>query len=134
MINEVRLIGNVGGDPEIKKGSNYTMAKFGVATTSGYKDKKGEWQEQTQWHNVVVFGFGADHVEKFVQRGTLVYVEGSIEYQKYEKNGEDRYYTQIKANRVRALNKKKDNGGGYGEPDKYDYAPPPHSTGDDVPF
>ncbi len=132
MINRAELIGNVGNDPEIKKGDNYRMAKFSLATTSGFKNKRGDWEEKTQWHNIVVFGFGADHVEKFVQKGTLVYVEGEIEYSSYEKSGETRYFTQIKASKVRSLASKKEGveqysiGGHYPEP--------PPCMGDDVPF
>lgn len=131
MINEVRLIGNIGSEPEIKSGATYKMAKFSLATTSNYKGKNGEWEEKTQWHNIVVFGFGAEHIEKFAKKGTLLYVEGEIEYQQYDKNGETRYYTQIKASKVRALARKKGSEDSYGG--GYSPEPPPY-TGDDVPF
>ena len=130
MYNKVILIGNVGGDPELKHfDSGSSNAKFSLATSEKFKDKSGEMQEKTQWHNCVVWGGLVNVVERFVNRGTKLMVEGKIEYNKYEKDGETKYFTQINVRELKLLGSK-----GEG-------APRPASTpgvdavdGDEIPF
>jgi len=108
MINEVRLIGNLGQDPEIRQSTYGTIANFSVATTKKWKDKKTrEWNEQTEWHRVVAFGFAAESAEKFMHKGDQIYVAGSLQTRKWQdREGNDRYTTEIKAQVLRKLGRK----------------------------
>lgn len=105
MINKVTLIGNLGGDPETRRLDNgASVARFSLATNENYKDKDGNWQKQTEWHNVVVWRELAERAENMLKKGMLVYVEGKISYRKYtDKDGNDRYVTDIVANSFRLL-------------------------------
>ena len=138
MINEVRLIGNIGQEPEIRVISGGgKVANISVATSEKWKDKSGEWKEETQWHRISAFGYPADYIEKYVEKGMQVYVEGSIKYGSYEKNGQTVYTTTIKAGKIKILGKKGENskGGNGGSQGGYEYRPDnSQSTGDDVPF
>lgn len=95
--NSVRLIGRVGNAPEIKtfeKGNK--LATFSLATSEVYYNEKGEKQESTQWHNIVVWGKVADVVEKYVEKGKEIAIEGKITYRNYDdKDGIKRYITEI---------------------------------------
>ena len=102
MINQTQLIGRLGKDPEIKTGENYTLATFSLATSESYKDKSGEWQEQTEWHNVKAWGYNAQRCEK-LNTGDLVWVTGKIHYDSYEVEGVKKYRTEIIASQIRAL-------------------------------
>ncbi len=108
MINKVILVGNVGRDPEVRNLENGAkVARFSVATNENYRDKSGEWQTITEWHNVVAWRFNADRVESSVRKGTLVYVEGKLSTRKYQdKDGNERYTTEVVANAVRILEKR----------------------------
>jgi single-strand DNA-binding protein len=112
MINKVTLIGNIGQDPEIKHLEGGTMvARVSVATNENYKDKSGEWQTQTEWHNVVLWRELAERAEKSLKKGMMVYVEGKISYRKYQdKDKVDRYATDIVANTFRMLEKREGSG------------------------
>jgi single-strand DNA-binding protein len=112
MINKVTLIGNTGQDPEIKHlESGAMVARVSVATNENYKDKNGEWQTQTEWHNVVLWRELAERVEKSLKKGMMVYVEGKISYRKYQdKDKVDRYATDIVANTFRILEKREGSG------------------------
>lgn len=107
MINKVTLIGNVGKDPEVKVISDsLKIAKFSVATSESYTDKKGEKITTTQWHNCVVWNKQADIVEKYVTKGMQLYIEGKLNYSKSEKDGETKYFTEIIVNEFRFIGKK----------------------------
>ncbi len=97
-LNRVELIGNVGRDPEIVVFSNGgSVAKFSIATSEKWKNKDGEQQEETQWHNVEVFGKLADVVNSYVTKGKQIYVAGQVVYDKWEdKDGNNRTSTKIK--------------------------------------
>lgn len=114
MINKVTLIGNLGGDPEIRTLENGTpVGRFSLATNENYKDKSGEWQTQTEWHNVVVWRELAERA-KNLKKGTLVYVDGKISYRKYtDKDGVEKYQTDIVANTFRMLEKREGGSNGY---------------------
>lgn len=106
MINKVTLIGRAGQDAELVTFSNGgKVAKFTMATSESYKDQSGEWQEQTQWHNVVLKGKSVDSIAERLKKGMLVYVEGKVTYRSYEKDGETKYITEIMAFICRSLQK-----------------------------
>jgi len=99
-LNKVILIGNVGKDPAVKSTNSGTrVATLSLATTRKWTDGKGEKQEKTEWHNLVVWNRGksglADIVDRFITKGSKLCVEGSIEYRTYEKDGQTRYITEI---------------------------------------
>ncbi|HLU81579.1 MAG TPA: single-stranded DNA-binding protein [Flavobacteriaceae bacterium] len=104
--NKVQLIGHVGQDPEIKNLESGTkVAKFSIATNDNYKNAKGEKVEETQWHNIVVFGKKAEIVESYVSKGKEVGIEGKLTHRSYEKEGQKRYYTEIVCNELLLLGK-----------------------------
>ena len=108
MINKVILIGNLGKDPEVRhlEGGS-VVAKFSVATNENYKDKSGEWVTNTEWHNVVVWRNLAERAERDLKKGNQVYVEGKLSSRKWQdKNGIDRYTTEVIANTFRLLEKR----------------------------
>ena len=105
--NSVQLIGHLGQDPEIvtlESGSK--LAKFTIATSDSYKNAKGEKVEDTQWHNIVAWGKTADVVENFLTKRKQVAIEGKLTHRAYEtKEGEKRYFTEIKCNELLMLGK-----------------------------
>lgn len=98
-INKAIILGRVGQTPT-KSGP---AVKFSVATSEKWKDKSGESQERTEWHSIVTFGKLADLCEQYVKKGQQVYVEGRIQTDKYEKDGQTKYSTSIIANTVQFL-------------------------------
>ena len=112
MINKVVLIGNLGRDPEIRRLENGSaVGKFSIATNENYKDKAGEWQTQTEWHDIVVWRHLAERAEKDLKKGKLVYVEGKLTHRKWQdKEGVDRYTTEVVANVLRLLEKRESSG------------------------
>ncbi|MBL7856647.1 MAG: single-stranded DNA-binding protein [Cyclobacteriaceae bacterium] len=97
--NSVHLIGRLGKDPEVKTfGDNKKKASFSIATTDSYKNQKGEKVEDTQWHNVVIWGKLAGIAEKYLKKGQEVAVEGKLIHRMYETGGEKRYITEINVN------------------------------------
>jgi single-strand DNA-binding protein len=103
--NNVRLIGNLGTDPEVKElASGKTVAKFPVATTDYYKSKEGERISDTQWHNIVAWGNTAKIAEKIFKKGFKVAVEGKLTSRSYETSeGQKRYVTEVIANELLLL-------------------------------
>ena len=112
MINKVTLIGNLGKDPEVRRlESGSVVAKFSVATNENYKDKSGEWQTITEWHNVVAWRALAERAERDLKKGGMVYVEGKLTTRKWQdKEGNDRYNTDIVALQIRSLERKPSSG------------------------
>ena len=107
-LNKVMLIGNIGRDPEVKTldGSNGSqkVATFTLATGEKYKDRNGNLQEKTQWHNIVAWRATADVCDRYVKQGDQICVLGKIEYRTWENDkGEKRYSTDIVADRVELL-------------------------------
>lgn len=107
MINKVILIGNLGRDPEIRRFENGgIVARFSLATNENYKDKNGEWQTETQWHDISCWRGLAERAERELRKGRLVYVEGKLSHRKYvDKNQVERYATEVVAEIVRTLDK-----------------------------
>ena len=113
------LIGNVGRDPEVRyldgQNGNAKVATFTLATTERYRDRNGETRENTEWHNIVAWRNTADVVEKFVKKGTQVYIEGRIRTRSWDdQTGNKRYTTEIIADTLQLLGKRSDNPGGQG--------------------
>ena len=116
MINKVILIGNLGADPEVRRLENgAAVAKLSVATNENYKDKNGEWQKITEWHNVILWRWLAERAEQSLKKGSLVYIDGKLTTRKWQdKDGNDRYTTEVVANTFRSLDRREDGGGsGY---------------------
>jgi|SRR5574344_757667 single-strand DNA-binding protein len=114
-LNKVMLIGNVGKDPEVRHlESGVVTASFTIATTERYKDRNGEMKDQTEWHNIVCWRSLAEIVEKYVKKGTQLYIEGKIKSRSYnDKDGITRYVTEIVADSLQMLGRKSDNQGSY---------------------
>lgn len=106
-LNRVLLIGNVGKDPEIKTfASGNKVANITLATTERYKDRNGEQKEDTEWHSVQAFGKLADVVERFVHKGSLLYLDGKIRTRSYEADGRTMYRTEILADHIQMLDRR----------------------------
>ncbi len=110
------LIGNVGRDPEVRyldgQGGNAKVAQFTLATTERYRDRNNELRENTEWHNIVAWRGNADVCEKYVRKGTQLYIEGRIRTRSWDdQTGNKRYTTEIIADSVQLLGKKSDNPG-----------------------
>lgn len=103
MLNQATLIGRLGADPETTQINGTTKTKLRLATSRKYKDKQGELQEKTQWHSVSVWGNQAETCAKYLSKGRMVCVVGEIEYSKSEKDGQERWFTDIRANSVQFL-------------------------------
>ncbi len=117
MVNKVILIGNLGRDPEVRYlEGNVAVAKFSVATNESYKDKKGDRQTVTEWHDVVAWRGLAEIAEKLLKKGSQIYVEGKLTHRKYQdKEGIDRYVTEVVANNFRILDRRSPGPGGHEE-------------------
>jgi single-strand DNA-binding protein len=107
-VNKVILIGNLGKDPEVRYLDNgVAVANFSLATTENYKNKEGERVSQTEWHNIVLWRGLAEVAEKWLKKGSSVYVEGKIRTRKWEdKDGNTRYSTEILGDNMTMLGAK----------------------------
>lgn len=116
MFNKVTLIGRLGNDPEIRHlEGGVAVARISLATNEYYKDKDGNPQETTEWHNVVMWRDLAERAEKQLKKGSLVFVEGKVSYRKYTgQDNVERYVTDIVASMFRNL-ERREGGGGLGE-------------------
>ena len=127
MINKAILVGNVGQDPEIRYTGDVNngtkVATFRLATTERYRDRNGNLQEHTEWHSIVVWRNTADVVEKYVKKGSQVYVEGRIRTRSWDdQSGNKRYTTEIVADTLQLLGRKPEGQGqqgGYGQQPGY---------------
>ena len=114
-VNKVFLLGNGGKDPEIRSSaSGMTIASFTLATADRQKDAQGNWQDKTEWHNLVAFQRTAEIVRDYVKKGTQIFVEGKIQSRSWDDKdtGQKRYKTEILVNELSLLGKP---GGGGGE-------------------
>ena len=112
-VNKVILVGNLGKDPEVKfTPSGTAVAKFSLATNERYKDKAGEWQDRTEWHNIVAWQRLAEIVGEYVKKGNKIYIEGRLQTSSWDdkETGQKKYKTEIIANELVLL-------GGRGEGD-----------------
>ncbi|HSH42182.1 MAG TPA: single-stranded DNA-binding protein [Arenicellales bacterium] len=150
-VNKAILIGNLGRDPEIRYSPNgAAVANVSIATTDSWKDRNtGEQQERTEWHRVVFFGRLAEIVGEYLKKGSQVYVEGRIQTRKWQdKEGNDRFTTEIVASEMQMLGGR--GGGAGGGPEDYNQdsgysgggggggssssGPPAEDFDDDIPF
>lgn len=105
--NSVQLIGRLGKDPEVKSFGDKKRAAFSIATTDSYKNQKGDKMEDTQWHNIVIWGKLAGVAEKFLKKGQEVAVEGKLVHRIYETDkGEKKFFTEINVNDLLMLGSK----------------------------
>lgn len=116
-LNKVMVIGRLGRDPELK----YTQAgapvcTLNVATDESYTDRDGNKVDKAEWHRVVVFQKAAENCSQYLAKGSLVFIEGSLQTRKWQdQQGQDRYVTEIRAHRVQFLDRKGDNGQSGGQ-------------------
>ena len=120
-LNKVMLIGNVGQDPEVRylDNSQTKVARMRIATTERYTDRSGETRENTEWHTVTCWRKTADIVEKYVKKGTMVYVEGKLTTREWtDQQGQKRYSTEVVADNMQLLSKRQDTSapGSYQQP------------------
>lgn len=108
-VNKAILICSAGKDAEVRMVGESKVATFSVATNEKYKDSKsGEWKENTEWHNIVCWRHTAELAEKYIRKGTQLYIEGKIRTRSWEKDGEKRYVTEIVADSIQLLGKKEE--------------------------
>jgi len=115
-INKAILVGNLGNDPETKyTQGGMAITKISLATTSVRKTKEGETKEDTQWHRVTFFGKLGEIAAEYLRKGSQVYIEGEIRYDKYTgSDGVEKYFTEIVANEMQMLGGRGEGGGGGG--------------------
>ncbi|HEX9875003.1 MAG TPA: single-stranded DNA-binding protein [Deferrimonas sp.] len=153
-VNKVILVGNLGKDPELRyTPAGAAVATFSLATSERYKDKQGQMQEKTEWHNVVAWRQLAEICGKFLHKGKQVYIEGKIQTRSYDdRDGNKKYITEIVADQMQMLGRAGDEGGGsqrqaeprqerpaashqsQSTPAYEDFADPPFNPDDDIPF
>lgn len=136
-VNKVVLVGHLGKNPEVKQSAEgKKMASFSLATSESFKDKNGERQTKTDWHNIVIYhSLFADIAEKYLKKGSKVFLEGSLHTRKWkDKSGQDKYTTEVvlsgyNCNLVLLDSKEKDN-----DSDGWDNTPNPVDTTDEIPW
>ena len=142
MINKVILVGNLGKDPEVRHfEGNSSVASFSVATSESYMDKTtNERKTQTEWHNVVMWNGLAGVAEKYLKRGSQVYIEGKLTTRKWQdKDGNDKYTTEILGNEMNMLGGRQSSGDGGAYDQSQPAAKPAQSqtsqiSEEDIPF
>ena len=114
-LNKVMLIGNVGNDPEVRylesnpqnPATNAKVASFRLATSERFRDRNGELRENTEWHNIVVWRSNADLVEKYVHKGSQIYIEGKLRTRQWtDQTGAKRYTTEVVGDTIQLLGKR----------------------------
>lgn len=147
-VNKVILLGNVGRDPEIKSTASGTVvATFSIATSERFKDKSGNWQDRTEWHNLVAYQRLAEIVRDYVKKGTKLYVEGRLQTSSWDDktSGQKKYRTEIILNDLSLLSGRGEGegGGSYARSNtaSFDQSAPAQDfsqateiTDDDIPF
>ncbi len=116
-VNKVILIGNLGKDPEVKyTPSGMAVANFTLATNERYKDKEGNWQDKTEWHNLVAFQRTAEIIGEYLKKGRSVYVEGKLQTRSWDdkESGQKKYRTEVLVNDVVLLGGGREGGEGGG--------------------
>ncbi len=140
MVNKVILIGNLGRDPEIRTTpSGQTVATFTLATSRRWKDRDGNRQEKTEWHNIVVWGKQAEVAGQYLTKGKQVFIEGRIETRSWEdrQSGEKRYKTEIICDNFQMLGGRGGDAGARGAAPEAAHADEPGPAAmedDDIPF
>lgn len=129
-VNKVTLLGNLGQDPEVHTSDiGSSVVTLNLATKNSYKDKTGQWIEQTEWHKVTLFKRLAEIAREYLKKGAKVYIEGKLQTNKWQdKNGQDRFTTEIVANELQMLDSPTN------KPAVDTTTKPNDSFDDDVPF
>ena len=138
-VNRVMLIGNLGKDPDVQHlEGNIAVAKFPLATTETYKDRSGKLISQTEWHTVVLWRGLAELAQKYLHKGSLIYVEGRLRTRSWEdKEGNKKFATEVVGDNLIMLDKRSDAHGGTGDTlEGYsgDDVPPSGDPGETLPF
>ncbi|ORJ57677.1 single-stranded DNA-binding protein [Geothermobacter hydrogeniphilus] len=152
-VNKVILVGNLGKDPELRYTPTGTaVCNFSIATTERFKDRDGQQQTKTEWHNIVVWRQLAEICGKYLHKGKQVYIEGKIQTRSYEdRDGNKRYITEIVADEMRMLGGRNDEGyqrpaapaqpqqpqaqsSAQQQPASGGFQEPGYNTDDDIPF
>lgn len=129
-LNKVMLYGNLTRDPELRAlPSGMNVVNFSIATNRTFKDRDGKKQEQTDFHNVVVFGRQADTVQQYLKKGNGVFVEGRLQTRSWEKDGQKMYRTEVVADRVQFGPRSSGAGGGRGAAEEHDMGPSDSGSG-----
>ena len=117
-VNRVMLIGNLGKDPDVQfLEGNIAVAKFPLATTETYKDRSGKLISQTEWHTVVLWRGLAELAQKYLHKGSLIYVEGRLRTRSWDdREGNKKFATEVVADNLIMLDKRNDGGGGGDHP------------------
>ena len=112
-LNKVMLIGNLGKDPEVRYTAGGTaVASFSLATSEKIKNKNGDYEEKTEWHNITLWARLAEIAGEYLSKGKTVYIEGRLQTRKWQdKEGKDRYTTEIVGERMQMLSGKGEGGG-----------------------
>ena len=119
MVNKVILVGHLGQDPEVKYlDQNRAVANLTLATNERYTDRNGNKVEQTEWHNLEMWDGLAKVAEKYLRKGSLVYVEGKIKTEEWEKDGQKRRTTRIRVNTMNMLDRAGDNSNKSSNPER----------------
>ncbi|MBN2644856.1 MAG: single-stranded DNA-binding protein [Desulfuromonadaceae bacterium] len=123
-VNKVILVGNLGKDPELRyTPAGVAVANFSLATTESYKDRDGNRQTRTEWHNIVAWRQLAEICGKYLHKGKQVYIEGKLTTRKWQdRDGNDRYTTEVVADQMQMLGRAGEEGGSYGV-DSYGSSP-----------
>ena len=110
-LNKVMILGNLGKNPEFRRTTSGTaVASFSIATSERFKNKSGEWEDKTEWHNVVIWNKLAEICEKFLTKGKCVFIEGKLQTRKWtDKEGKDHWNTEIIGERMQMIGGKTDN-------------------------
>ncbi len=137
-LNKVMLIGNLGGDPEIRTtASGQSVCNFNIATTRRWNSKEGQAQEETDWHRIVVWGRQAENCKEYLSKGRQVFIEGRLQTRQWEdQSGNKRYTTEVVAQNVQFLSGGR-GAGNAATPPALDQDPAPAfegGGGDDIPF
>jgi len=118
-VNKVILLGNLGKDPEVKyTQGGMAIARFSLATTERAKDKDGNWQDKTEWHNLVAFGRTAEVAGEYLKKGRTVYIEGALRTSSWDdkESGQKKYKTEVIVNDLVMVGGQRDGGEGGGSP------------------
>ncbi len=138
-LNKVMLIGNLGKDPEVRYTTSGTaVASFSLATSEKFKNKNGEWEEKTEWHNITLWGRLAEIAGEYLAKGKTVYIEGRLQTRKWQdRDGRDRYTTEIVGEKMQMLGARGEGGRpGAGRPEVGEpgFEEPAFNPDDDIPF
>ncbi len=143
-VNKAILVGNLGRDVELRyTPGGAAVANFSIATTRVWNDRSGQRQEETEWHRVVAWDKQAETANKYLRKGRQVYIEGRLQTRKWDdRDGNTRYTTEVRAERLVLLGRRDDDGGGerperpeaQSAPAMGGPAPAPELTEDDIPF